>query len=49
MEPPDAPVPGVRLDVALEVHVVALLDVVRVEGRPQLERHDRGIWKPSIK
>lgn len=40
MEPPDAPALGVGLDVALEVDIIALLDVIGVQRCPQLERHD---------
>ena len=45
MEPPDAPVLGIGLDVALEVHVVALLDVVRVQGCAELQRDDGWVCK----
>ena len=41
MEPDDLLGSRVRLDIALEVDVVALLDEVRVETAAELQRHPR--------
>lgn len=39
MEPRDAMLPWVGAHVALEVHVVAFLDVVRVQRAAERQRH----------
>ncbi len=48
VEPLESEVRRVGLDVALEVHVVAGLEVVAVEVPAQAEVHERGDWKKKV-